>query len=126
MTPEILLLLNMALSFHLMGPIWAVEVDFFRSWKLVDRKDFPTVKQCIGASSILGQMAGEFEQGRATSTEPVPGQDLGDALDTEAPHQRIRTDSFNLGHTNIDMNRFSRTLLHSFRLFHAGRVAHPV
>ena len=44
MTPEILLLSNMALSFYLMGPIWAVEVDIFRSWKLVDRKDFPTVQ----------------------------------------------------------------------------------
>jgi hypothetical protein len=44
MTPKIFLLLNMALSFYSAGAIWAVEVDIFRSWKLVDRKDFPTVQ----------------------------------------------------------------------------------
>ena len=38
------LLLNLALSFYLIGAIWAVEVDIFRSWKLVSAKDFRTVQ----------------------------------------------------------------------------------
>ena len=42
---KILLLANLALSFYLTGAIWAVEVDIFRSWKLVDPKDFPTVQE---------------------------------------------------------------------------------
>ena len=40
---KILLLANVALSFYLAGTIWAHEVDIFRSWKLIDSKDFPTV-----------------------------------------------------------------------------------
>ncbi len=38
------LLLNLALSFYLVGAIWAHEVDIFRSWKLIDAKDFATVQ----------------------------------------------------------------------------------
>ncbi len=38
------LLLNLALSFYLVGAIWAVEVDIFRSWKLVDVRSFPIVQ----------------------------------------------------------------------------------
>jgi hypothetical protein len=38
------LLLNLALSFYLVGAIWAHEVDIFRSWKLIDAKDFHTVQ----------------------------------------------------------------------------------
>ncbi len=38
------LLANMALSFYLVGTIWAHEVDIFRSWKLID-SDFHTVQR---------------------------------------------------------------------------------
>lgn len=38
------LLLNLALSFYLVGAIWAHEVDIFRSWKLIDAKDFHAVQ----------------------------------------------------------------------------------
>jgi hypothetical protein len=38
------LLLNLALSFYLVGTIWAIEIDVFRSWRLVNAKDFPTVQ----------------------------------------------------------------------------------
>lgn len=44
MNPRAFLLLNLALAFYLVGAIWAMEVDIFRSWKLVDPKDFPTVQ----------------------------------------------------------------------------------
>jgi hypothetical protein len=39
------LLANLALSFYLVGAVWAIEVDIFRSWKLVDSKDFSTVQR---------------------------------------------------------------------------------
>jgi hypothetical protein len=39
------LLANLARSFYLAGAIWAVEVDIFRTWKLIDPKDFPTVQE---------------------------------------------------------------------------------
>jgi hypothetical protein len=42
---KILLLANVALSFYLAGTIWAHEVDIFRSWKLIDSNDFPTVQR---------------------------------------------------------------------------------
>jgi hypothetical protein len=42
---KVFLLANLALSFYLVGAIWAVEVDIFRSWKLVDPQDFPTVQE---------------------------------------------------------------------------------
>jgi hypothetical protein len=35
MTTNIFLLLNLALGFYNVGTIWAMEVDIFRSWKLV-------------------------------------------------------------------------------------------
>jgi hypothetical protein len=41
---KVFLLLNLALSFYLVGAIWAVEVDIFRSWKLVDPRNFRTVQ----------------------------------------------------------------------------------
>ncbi len=44
MNGKLLLLLNLALSFYLVGAIWPVEVDIFRSWKLVDPKDFQTIQ----------------------------------------------------------------------------------
>lgn len=39
-----MLLLNLALSFYLVGAIWAHEVDIFRSWRLVDAKDFANIQ----------------------------------------------------------------------------------
>ena len=44
MGATVFLLLNLALSFYLIGAIWAHEVDIFRSWKLVGAKDFHTVQ----------------------------------------------------------------------------------
>jgi hypothetical protein len=44
MKPAAFLLRNLALSFYLVGAICAHGVDIFRSWKLVDAKDFPTVQ----------------------------------------------------------------------------------
>jgi hypothetical protein len=44
MTPTIFLLLNLALAFYNVGTIWAHEIDIFRTWKLIDPKDFPTVQ----------------------------------------------------------------------------------
>jgi hypothetical protein len=40
----IFLLLNLALGFYNVGTIWAHEVDIFRTWKLVDTKDFRRVQ----------------------------------------------------------------------------------
>jgi hypothetical protein len=42
---RVFLLANMALSFYLVGAIWAHEVDIFRSWKLIDAKNFHAVQQ---------------------------------------------------------------------------------
>ena len=44
MTPDIFLTLNLSLAFYLVGAIWAHEIDIFRSWKLVGRKDFPILQ----------------------------------------------------------------------------------
>ncbi len=44
MNGNLLLLINLVLSFYLVGAIWAIEVDIFRSWKLVDPKDFSRVQ----------------------------------------------------------------------------------
>jgi hypothetical protein len=44
MDAKAFLLLNLALSFYLIGAIWAVEVDIFRSWKLIGPKDFHMVQ----------------------------------------------------------------------------------
>lgn len=38
------LLVNLALGFYLVGAIWAHEIDIFRSWRLVDAKDFPRIQ----------------------------------------------------------------------------------
>jgi hypothetical protein len=44
MTPTGFLLLNLILAFYNVGTIWAHEVDIFRTWKLIDAKDFPKVQ----------------------------------------------------------------------------------
>ena len=44
MNADIFLLLNLALSFYLVGAIWAHEIDIFRSWKLISAKDFAKVQ----------------------------------------------------------------------------------
>ena len=44
MNSKVFLVLNLALSFYAVGAIWAVEVDLFRFWKLIDPKDFPKVQ----------------------------------------------------------------------------------
>ena len=44
MSANAFLLLNLALAFYLVGAIWAHEVDIFRTWRLVDAKDFPAIQ----------------------------------------------------------------------------------
>ena len=44
MTPFVFLILNLALGFYNVGTIWAMEVDIFRSWKLVG-SDFHKIQQ---------------------------------------------------------------------------------
>jgi len=44
MTPFTFLILNLALGFYNVGTIWAMEVDIFRSWKLVG-SDFHSVQE---------------------------------------------------------------------------------
>ena len=44
MNPTVFLLFNVALAFYLVGAIWAIEVDIFRSWKLISPNDFHTVQ----------------------------------------------------------------------------------
>lgn len=44
MSPTVFLLLNLALGFYNVGTIWAMEIDIFRSWKLVGT-DFRTVQE---------------------------------------------------------------------------------
>jgi len=44
MTKEIFLLLNLVVAFYNVGTIWAIEVDIFRTWRLVDAKSFHTVQ----------------------------------------------------------------------------------
>lgn len=41
----ILLLANLALAFYNTGTIWAIEIDIFPSWKLLDRKSFNAVRK---------------------------------------------------------------------------------
>lgn len=45
MTKEIFLLLNLALAFYNVGTIWAHEIDIFRTWKLLDPKNFHKVQE---------------------------------------------------------------------------------
>ena len=44
MNPFIFLIFNLALGFYNVGTIWAMEVDIFRSWKLVGA-DFRSVQE---------------------------------------------------------------------------------
>jgi hypothetical protein len=44
MSPAALLLVNLALAFYLVGAIWAHEIDIFRTWRLVDARDFPKIQ----------------------------------------------------------------------------------
>ena len=44
MTTNIFLLLNLALGFYNVGTIWAMEVDIFRSWKMVGT-DFHKIQE---------------------------------------------------------------------------------
>ena len=44
MSATAFLLLNLALAFYLVGAIWAHEVDIFRTWTLVDARDFRKVQ----------------------------------------------------------------------------------
>jgi hypothetical protein len=44
MSADMLLLLNLAMAFHLVGAIWAHEVDIFRTWKLVGVKEFGAIQ----------------------------------------------------------------------------------
>jgi hypothetical protein len=41
---NVFLLLNLALAFYLVGAIWAIEVDIFRSWALVGQNEFRAVQ----------------------------------------------------------------------------------
>ncbi len=40
----IFLLINLALAFYNVGTIWAIEIDIFRTWKLIDRGNFHRVQ----------------------------------------------------------------------------------
>jgi hypothetical protein len=41
---SVFLVLNLALAFYPVGAIWAIEIDIFRSWKLVGQTEFHTVQ----------------------------------------------------------------------------------
>ena len=45
MDPKVFLLLNLALNFYNVGTIWAHEIDIFRSWKLLDPRNFHAVQR---------------------------------------------------------------------------------
>ena len=49
---KLLLLANLALSFYLVGCIWAHEIDIFRSWQLLDLEAFRS-----GADGPMAQVA---------------------------------------------------------------------
>ena len=42
---KVFLLLNLALAFYNAGAIWAHEIDIFRSWKLLDPRNFHAVQR---------------------------------------------------------------------------------
>ncbi len=44
MNPSVFLLLNLALAFYNAGTIWAMEIDIFRSWRIVGA-DFHRVQE---------------------------------------------------------------------------------
>lgn len=41
----IFLLSNLSLAFYNTGTVWAMEIDIFRSWKLLDRQSFDVVRK---------------------------------------------------------------------------------
>ena len=45
MSSALFLLLNLALAFYNFGTVWAHEVDIFRSWKLIDAKNFHEIQR---------------------------------------------------------------------------------
>lgn len=45
MNPSVFLILNLAIGFYNVGTIWAMEVDIFRSWKLVSKQHFHLVQE---------------------------------------------------------------------------------
>jgi hypothetical protein len=45
MSTNAFLLVNVAIAFYNVGAVWAHEVDIFRSWKLIDPKDFHTIQR---------------------------------------------------------------------------------
>ena len=45
MTPLDFLLCNLALSFYLVGAIWAHEMDIFRNWRVLDPANFRRVQR---------------------------------------------------------------------------------
>ena len=45
MSSAVFLLLNLALAFYNFGTVWAHEVDIFRSWKLIDAKNFHEIQR---------------------------------------------------------------------------------
>lgn len=44
MNGNVFLLLDLSLSFYLVGTIWAHEIDIFRSWQFIAAKDFRAVQ----------------------------------------------------------------------------------
>jgi len=44
-TSTIFLLANVALAFYNTGTIWAIEVDIFRSWQMLDKISFAVVRR---------------------------------------------------------------------------------
>lgn len=49
MSKGIFLVLNLALAFYNVGTIWAMEIDIFRNWKVLDPANFHAVQ---GAMAI--------------------------------------------------------------------------
>jgi hypothetical protein len=45
MTASGFLLINLALAFYNVGTIWAHEIDIFRTWALVDPKEFREIQR---------------------------------------------------------------------------------
>jgi hypothetical protein len=44
MTKEVFLLINLCVAFYNVGTIWAMEVDIFRNWKVLNRANFRLVQ----------------------------------------------------------------------------------
>ena len=94
MNSKTFLLLNLALGLYNVGTIWAHEVDIFRSWRLVDPKDFLQIQTVhwhklpywVFIPVGLG-LAGRPFKGSAGLEKPLSRQDLRDALGSNAPDQ---------------------------------------